>query len=68
MKTLKRILFASGILTTLLALLVLAVNTGVLYLWNLIPGMPVAVCKLLTEICIFFEFLFSLFFTRFICF
>ena len=38
----------------LLALLVLAVNTGVLYLWNLIPGMPVAVCKLLTEICIFF--------------
>ena len=38
----------------LLAILVLAVNTGVLYLWNLIPGMPVAVCKLLTEICVFF--------------
>lgn len=38
----------------LLALLVLAVNTGLLYLFNLIPGMPVAVCKLLTEICIFF--------------
>jgi len=38
----------------LLAVLVLAVNTGVLYLWNLIPGMPVAICKLLTEICVFF--------------
>jgi putative flippase GtrA len=38
----------------LLALLVLAVNTGVLYLWNMIPGMPVAICKLLTEICVFF--------------
>ena len=38
----------------LLALVVLAVNTGVLYLWNLIPGMPVAVCKLLTEVCVFF--------------
>ena len=38
----------------LLALLVLAVNSGVLYLWRLIPGMPVAVCKLLTEICVFF--------------
>ena len=37
----------------LLALLVLAVNTGVLYLWNLIPGMPVAIGKLLTEICVF---------------
>lgn len=33
---------------------VLAVNSGVLYLWRLIPGMPVAVCKLLTEICVFF--------------
>lgn len=38
----------------LLALVVLAVNTGVLYLWNLIPGMPVAICKLLTEVCVFF--------------
>jgi len=38
----------------LLALLVLAVNTGVLYLWGMIPGMPVAICKLLTEICVFF--------------
>ena len=38
----------------LLAVLVLAVNTGVLYLWNMIPGMPVAVCKLLTEVCVFF--------------
>lgn len=38
----------------LLALLVLAVNSGVLYLWNMIPGMPVAICKLLTEICVFF--------------
>ena len=38
----------------LLALVVLAVNTGVLYLWNMIPGMPVAICKLLTEICVFF--------------
>ena len=38
----------------LLALLVLAVNSGVLYLWDLIPGMPVAICKLLTEICVFF--------------
>ena len=38
----------------LLALLVLAVNTGVLYLWNMIPGMPVSICKLLTEICVFF--------------
>ena len=38
----------------LLALLVLAVNTGVLYLWNMIPGMPVAICKLLTEVCVFF--------------
>ena len=38
----------------LLALLVLAVNSGVLYLWKMIPGMPVAVCKLLTEICVFF--------------
>ena len=37
----------------LLALLVLAVNSGVLYLWRLIPGMPVAICKLLTEICMF---------------
>jgi putative flippase GtrA len=37
----------------LLALLVLAVNSGVLYLWRLIPGMPVAICKLLTEICVF---------------
>ena len=38
----------------LLALLILAINTGVLYLFNLIPGLPVPVCKLLTEICIFF--------------
>ena len=38
----------------LLALLVLTVNTGVLYLWNMIPGMPVAICKLLTEVCVFF--------------
>ena len=38
----------------LLALLVLAVNSGVLYLWNMIPRMPVAICKLLTEICVFF--------------
>ena len=38
----------------LLALVVLAINTGVLYLWNMIPGMPVAVCKLLTEVCVFF--------------
>ena len=38
----------------LLALVVLAVNTGILYLWNMIPGMPVAICKLLTEICVFF--------------
>lgn len=38
----------------LLALLVLTVNSGVLYLWNMIPGMPVAICKLLTEICVFF--------------
>ena len=37
-----------------MALVVLAVNTGVLYLWNMIPGMPVAVCKLLTEVCVFF--------------
>lgn len=37
-----------------LALAVLAVNTGVLYLWDLIPGMPAALSKLLTEICIFF--------------
>ncbi len=38
----------------LLALVVLAINTGVLYLFNMIPGMPVAICKLLTEICVFF--------------
>ena len=38
----------------LLALAVLAVNTGVLYLWDMIPGMPVSICKLLTEICVFF--------------
>ena len=38
----------------LLALVVLAVNTGVLYLWKMIPWMPVAICKLLTEICVFF--------------
>ncbi len=38
----------------LLALVVLAVNSGVLYLWDMIPGMPVAICKLLTEICVFF--------------
>ena len=38
----------------LLALVVLALNTGILYLLNLIPGVPVAVCKLLTEIVIFF--------------
>lgn len=38
----------------LLALLVLAVNTGILYLFDLIPGLPVAFCKLLTEICVFF--------------
>lgn len=38
----------------LLALTVLAVNTSVLYLWAMIPGMPAALSKLLTEICIFF--------------
>lgn len=38
----------------LLALLVLAVNSSVLYLWKLIPGMPIAICKLFTEICVFF--------------
>ena len=38
----------------ILALCVLAVNTGVLYLWNMIPGLPVGICKLLTEICVFF--------------
>lgn len=36
----------------LLALFVLAVNSGVLYLWKLTP-LPVAVCKLFTEICVF---------------
>ncbi len=38
----------------ILAILILAVNTGVLYLWAMIPGMPAALSKLLTEICIFF--------------
>lgn len=36
----------------LLALFVLAVNSGVLYLWKL-TSLPVTVCKLLTEICVF---------------
>ena len=36
----------------MLALLVLAVNSGVLYLWKLTP-LPVTVCKLFTEICVF---------------
>ena len=38
----------------LLALVILAVNTGVLYLWAMIPGMPASVSKLLTEVCMFF--------------
>lgn len=36
----------------LLAISLLAVNTGVLYLWKMTP-LPVAVCKLFTEICMF---------------
>ncbi len=36
----------------LLAMFVLAVNSGVLYLWKLTP-LPVTVCKLFTEICVF---------------
>lgn len=36
----------------LLALMVLAVNSGVLYLWKL-TLLPVAVCKLFTEVCVF---------------
>ena len=36
----------------LLALLILAVNSGVLYLWKLTP-LPITLCKLFTEICVF---------------
>ena len=36
----------------LLALLVLAVNSGVLYLWKLTP-LPITLCKLFAEICVF---------------
>lgn len=36
----------------LLAVVILAVNTGVLYLWRLTP-LPISVCKLFTEICMF---------------
>ena len=36
----------------ILAVAILAVNTGVLYLWKLTP-LPISVCKLFTEICMF---------------
>ncbi len=36
----------------LLAITILIVNTGVLYLWKLTP-LPITVCKLFTEICMF---------------
>ena len=36
----------------LLAAFILALNTGVLYLWELTP-LPVTVCKLFTEVCMF---------------
>jgi glycosyltransferase involved in cell wall biosynthesis len=36
----------------LLAVFVLAVNSGVLYLWKLTP-LPISLCKLFTEICMF---------------
>ena len=36
----------------LLAVTMLAANTGVLYLWKLTP-LPISVCKLFTEICMF---------------
>ena len=36
----------------LLAVTILGLNTGVLYLWELTP-LPIAVCKLFTEICMF---------------
>ncbi len=36
----------------LLAVGILAANTGVLYLWKLTP-LPISVCKLFTEICMF---------------
>ena len=36
----------------LLAVTILGVNTGVLYLWKMTP-LPVPVCKLFTEICMF---------------
>ena len=36
----------------LLAVAILTVNTGVLYLWKLTP-LPITVCKLFTEICMF---------------
>ncbi len=37
---------------TLLAIAILILNTGVLYLWKLTP-LPITVCKLFTEICMF---------------
>ena len=36
----------------LLAVVILSVNTGVLYLWEMTP-LPISVCKLFTEICMF---------------
>ncbi|MBP3666953.1 MAG: bifunctional glycosyltransferase family 2/GtrA family protein [Clostridia bacterium] len=36
----------------LLAITILIVNTGILYLWKLTP-LPITVCKLFTEICMF---------------
>jgi glycosyltransferase involved in cell wall biosynthesis len=36
----------------LLAACILALNTGVLYLWKLTP-LPITVCKLFTEVCMF---------------
>ncbi len=38
---------------TLLAIFLLALNCGVLYLWGLTP-IPIPICKLLTECCMFF--------------
>ncbi len=38
---------------TLLAVTLLVLNCGVLYLWGLTP-IPIPVCKLLTEVCMFF--------------
>ena len=38
---------------TLLAVIILALNCGILFLWGLTP-IPTAICKLLTEGCMFF--------------